>query len=234
MLLPDQPGAHRHVLVGGSKQGLLYVVDRDQFTTDNVHQSICTSDALAAIAAIRRRAVTRAWTDTCDPVMQVFKNVTAADADDRLPDVFHAHGIFSSPSYFGGHVYIAAAGDHMKMFDVVEGGLANEPSSISDMTFRFPGVTTSISANGDQGGIVWAVDSGENTFTPGVLYAFDAADLSHVLYKSSGSIDEQAAGIAPSGDADTMSIGIRFAIPTVYDGKVFVVTHGELNIFGLK
>ncbi len=234
VLLPDQPGAHRHVLVAGSKQGLLYVVDRDQFTTDNLHQSICTGEALAAIAAVRQRAVTRSWTDTCDPVMQVFKNVTAADADDRLPDVFHAHGIFSSPSYFSGHVYIAAAGDHLKRFDVVEGGLANEPSSISNMTFRFPGMTTSISANGDQGGIVWAVDSGENTFTPGVLYAFDAADLSHVLYKSSGSIDEQAAGIAPSGDTDTMSIGIRFAIPTVYDGKVFVVTHGELNIFNLK
>ena len=55
-----------------------------------------------------------------------------------------------------------------------------------------------------------------------------------MLYKSSGSVDEQRAGIAPSGDADTMPVGVRFSIPTVYDGKVFVVTQGELNIFRLE
>ncbi len=234
LLLPDQSGTHRRLLIGGGKQGLVYVINRVQFTIDNVHQTQCTSEALAAIAGVRRAAAPRAWTDTCDPVVQVFKNVRAVDADDRLADVFQGHGMFSSPSYFNGRVYIAAAGDSLKAFDVVDGGLANEPVSISTMKFRFPGVTTSISANGNQGGIVWAVDSGERTLTPAVLYAFDASDVSHVLYKSSGTADDQRAGIAPAGDADTLPVGVRFSIPTVYDGKVFVVTQGELNIFGLK
>jgi hypothetical protein len=234
LLLPDQPGPQPHLLVAGGKQGLIYVLDRDQFTGGNVHQAECSTDALTAIASARRAAPARAWTETCDPVLQVFKNVSGADGDDRLPDVFRGHGIFSSPSYFAGRVYVAAAGDRLKAFDVVEGGLANVPSSVSDMTFRFPGVTTSISADLNQGGIVWAVDSGETTGTPGVLYAFDAADLSHVLYRSSGSADDQRAGIAPEGDRDKLSVGLRFAIPTVYDGKVFVVTQGELNIFALR
>jgi hypothetical protein len=233
MLLPDQPGSHPHMMIGGSKQGLLYVLDRDQLTAADAHKASCSDADLASLAAVRARATPRVWTDTCDPVLQVFKNVTTAEPDDRLASVFHGRGVFSTPSYWRGHVYLGAANDHLKMFEVAEGGLVNEPSSMSAATFIFPGVTASISANGDRDGIVWVVDSGAVTFSPAVLYAFDATDLSHVLYKSAGSRDDQRNGTSPVGNADAMTIGIRFAIPTVYGGKVFVVTRGQLNIFGL-
>jgi hypothetical protein len=234
LLLPDRAGTHPHLMVGGSKQGLVYVVDRDKFTTDDVHHATCTREELAGRAAARASTNARVWSDTCDPVLQVFKNVTAADKDDRLADVYRGHGLFSTPSYFGGHVYLAGANDRLKMFEVVDGGLVNEPSSMSSATFPFPGVTASISANGERDAIVWVVDARQTSFQPAVLYAFDATDLSRVLYKNSGDADDQRAGIAPVTSADAMSVGIRFSVPAVYGGKVFVVTQGALNIFGLR
>jgi hypothetical protein len=29
VLLPDQPGSHPHLMIGGGKQGAIYVIDRD-------------------------------------------------------------------------------------------------------------------------------------------------------------------------------------------------------------
>ncbi len=48
MFLPDQPGPHPHLLIGAGKQGIIYVIDRDnmgQFssTTDNVVQKVTTN-----------------------------------------------------------------------------------------------------------------------------------------------------------------------------------------------
>ena len=47
MLLPDQDGPHPHLMVGGCKSGILYVVDRDNLggmaETDNVVQEISES-----------------------------------------------------------------------------------------------------------------------------------------------------------------------------------------------
>lgn len=37
LLLPDQSGPHVHELVLGAKEGRIYVVDRDQMTSDNLH-----------------------------------------------------------------------------------------------------------------------------------------------------------------------------------------------------
>jgi hypothetical protein len=46
LLLPDQPGAHPHEKVLGTKGGTIYLIDWDQLTTNNQHYcgSGCTSD----------------------------------------------------------------------------------------------------------------------------------------------------------------------------------------------
>ena len=45
LLLPDQPGNHPHELLEGTKGGTIYLIDRDQMTTNNQHYcSGCTSD----------------------------------------------------------------------------------------------------------------------------------------------------------------------------------------------
>jgi hypothetical protein len=125
-------------------------------------------------------------------------------------------GVFSMPAYFNGMVYYGAVGDSLKAFPVVSGKLQTSPASHSTHAFSYPGTTPSVSANGTSNGIVWAVDNS------GTLYAFDAGDLTKVLYDSS---------TAPMG-RDSFS-GNKFITPMVANGKVYVGTPNSVAVFGL-
>src|SRR5690349_25069049 len=94
----------------------------------------------------------------------------------ELPDAL-AHGAFSSPAYFNGTVYYAGLGDKLKAFPMSQARMATTPSSQSAVGFPYPGSTPSVSANGTQNGIVWALES--NLGSPAVLHAYDPNDLSH-------------------------------------------------------
>jgi hypothetical protein len=234
MLLPRQPGAHPYLAVGGGKQGLIYVLNRDRLTTSNRHHTECSDAALQSLAAANSDHGGDVWTDTCDPVLQTIKNTVGRTSDATLPSAYIGPALFTTPTYWNGRVYIGAHRDNVKMFTVTEGALVNRPVSMSANTFARGGVNTSISANGDQNGILWALDSGESNGTSAILYAYDARDLSRVLYKSSGSIQDEQAGVTAPGGRDLMNVGRRFAVPTVYGGKVFVATGATLHVFGLR
>ena len=90
--------------------------------------------------------------------------------------------VYSSPAYFNGVLYYAADGDTLKAFPLVNAQMAFTPSSQTTIQFPHPGPTPSISANGTQNGIVWALESGITS--PGVLHAYDPANLAHEFYNS--------------------------------------------------
>ncbi len=94
------------------------------------------------------------------------------------------HGIFSSAAYWNGMVYIQAVSDVLRQYRIVDGKLAG-PIAESSTVFPYPGATPSISANGASDGIVWEVEHSGTRPTPGpaVLYAYNADNVSHVLYK---------------------------------------------------
>ncbi|MDD5139671.1 MAG: Calx-beta domain-containing protein [Verrucomicrobiales bacterium] len=48
LLLPDQPGTYPHLLLGAGKEGKIYVINRDQFTTGNNHYN--TSGSFDSVA----------------------------------------------------------------------------------------------------------------------------------------------------------------------------------------
>ncbi|HEY1995155.1 MAG TPA: PQQ-binding-like beta-propeller repeat protein [Edaphobacter sp.] len=129
--------------------------------------------------------------------------------------------VYSSPAYFNGVLYYAADGDTLKAFPLTNAKLATTPSSHSAVTFSHPGPTPSISANGAQNGIVWALESGLNN--PGVLHAYDPGDLSHEFYNSA-----QAAN-----GRDSFGNGNKFITPVIVNGKVYVGTQNGVAVFGL-
>jgi outer membrane protein assembly factor BamB len=129
--------------------------------------------------------------------------------------------VYSSPAYFNGVLYYAAEGDTLKAFPLTNAKLATTPSSHSLETFQHPGPTPSISANGTQNGIVWALAANLNN--PGVLYAYDPANLAHELYNSSQ---------APNG-RDSFGNGNKFITPMIVNGKVYVGTQNGVAVFGL-
>ena len=129
--------------------------------------------------------------------------------------------VYSSPAYFNGVLYYSADGDSLKAFPLTNAQLATAPSSVSPTQFAHPGPTPTVSANGTQNGIVWALDS--NLGSAGVLHAYDPTNLAHEFYNST-----QAAN-----GRDSYGNGNKFITPLVVNGKVYVGTQTGVAVFGL-
>ncbi len=129
--------------------------------------------------------------------------------------------VYSSPAYFNGVIYLASDGDFLKAFPLVNAQMATSPTSLTPSQFGHPGPTPTVSANGIQNGIVWALDS--DLSRPGILHAYDPANLAHEFYNST-----QAAN-----GRDSFGNGNKFITPLVVNGKVYVGTQTGVAVFGL-
>ena len=134
-----------------------------------------------------------------------------------------AQGLWSTPAYWNGNVYLWAENNVPMLFKMNTGVMDTEPDSKSTITSAFPDPSFSISSNGTQDGIAWAVRSDQfNTNGPGVLYAWNANDLTQTIYESDTNSTRDAGGPAN-----------KFSIPIVTNGKVYVAAHGEVDVYGL-
>jgi len=130
------------------------------------------------------------------------------------------NGNFISPVYFNGSVYFSPIADTLKAFQLSNGLLPTAPTSESVVSYPYPGGPLAISANGNTGGVLWAVQR-NGASSPGVLRAYDANDLDTELYNSN-----------QAGARDTLPVGTKFSAPLVANGKVFVSSTGQLTVFG--
>lgn len=131
---------------------------------------------------------------------------------------------FGAAAYWNGHVYFIFTGEVPKDFTLSRGRLSVEPSRGS-RRFLDPGATPTVSSNGPKDGIVWALTSKRWNQPDGpsaALYAFDASNIARELYSSEMNASRDRAGI-----------GLRFNIPTVANGHVYVGAKGELDVYGL-
>ncbi len=133
------------------------------------------------------------------------------------------HSIFTSPAYYNGNVYINAVGDVLRQYQIENGKLVG-PVAVSSETFGYPGANLSISADGSSDGIVWSLENSGTRTVPGVavLHAYNAANVGQELYNSN-----QAGTRDQPGDA------VKFAVPTIANGKVYVGTQTGLTVYGL-
>jgi hypothetical protein len=199
-ILVDLPsGTPNHFVIGGGKDGYLYLLNRDSLGGSgdtNALQRLNFSAAIFATGAF--------WNNT-----------------------FYLAGV-------GGHLSAFPFNTTSRMFGITA-------TSQSPGSFGFPGSTPSVSSQGSSNGIVWALDNG-NYCTPQsrgcgstVLHAYDAGNLANELWNSS-ILNGDAAGYA-----------VKFTVPTVANGKVYVGTRGnntggpfgstsvsgELDVYGL-
>lgn len=151
-----------------------------------------------------------------------------------------ARGYWSSPAYWqgsnGSYVYSGGVteesgnGDYLKMYTVTNGLLSTTPTTQSSNIFPV-GTTPSVSSSGTSNGIVWAIERPSALgVQPGasaaILYAYDATNLSNMLYNSASATSN---GVL----RDRGGCANKFAVPTIANGKVYVGTQNELDIFGL-
>jgi hypothetical protein len=180
-ILVDAPSApFPRLVIGGGKEGKLYLLNRDSLGGNN---------------------------STDSGAVQTFSV---------------GNGIFATPAFWQNNLYLAGVNGHVKAFafNPTSGTFTIAPSSQSPGAFGFPGSTPSISSQGTSNGIVWATErvSGSSS----VLHAYDATNLNNELWNSN----------TVSGDKAGQSV--KFTVPTVANGKVYVGTAGEISVYGLS
>jgi fibronectin type 3 domain-containing protein len=142
------------------------------------------------------------------------------------------NGIFATSAFWNNALYVAGVGGHLKNFSFnTTTGLFNaSQTSQSSATFGFPGASPSISSRGSANGIVWATDSsnygsndsGARSAGPAILHAYDATNLATELWNSS---------LAPAS-RDQAGNAVKFTLPTIANGKVYIGTRGSDNTNG--
>ncbi len=132
-------------------------------------------------------------------------------------------GLWSTPAYWNGKVYMWAENDALKMFPITNGALARTPSAQSSASSTFPGATPVVSSNGTQNGIVWALMT--DAFTSNgssVLYAFNANNVAQEYYDSN-----------QNSNRDNPGQAVKFTVPVITNGKVYVGAGGQVDVYGL-
>jgi hypothetical protein len=131
--------------------------------------------------------------------------------------------VFGMPAVFNDTIYYGAMRDFMKAFSIKGGKISTAGPPVQGALFQFPGATPSISSNDTAEGIVWALRT-ESYATIGghaTLHAFAADDLREI-YNSNN-----------AGTRDLPGGAVKFAVPTVVNGKVYVGTQSSLDVYGL-
>jgi hypothetical protein len=145
--------------------------------------------------------------------------------------------------YYFGSAFGARQIGQTFTFTPLTGLFTTTPSATTTSGFGYPGATPSISATtADTNGIVWAIDTaafgtndrGSRLAGPAILHAYDASNIATELWNSS-----------QSGTRDTAGNAVKFAVPTVANGKVYIgtrgdddtqgngTTFGEIDVYGL-
>lgn len=143
--------------------------------------------------------------------------------------------VYFTPAFFNGSIYFAGVDDHLKQYKLVNGKFVGATSQSAE-TFGYPGATPSVSSNGSKNAIVWAIERGtppsgggstaeeQALAGPVILHAYDPNNLSHELFRS------DKGGKIPGG---IVNGAVKFSVPTIADGRVYVGTNGGLQIYGL-
>jgi uncharacterized repeat protein (TIGR03806 family) len=136
-------------------------------------------------------------------------------------------GSMGAPAYFNNTIYyLGCYGDHLKAFRIANGALTTTPiSQATGGNFGFPGSSPSVSANGTGSAIVWVLQNdGFNNpqSNPQILHAYNATNLPNELYNSS-----------QAGVRDRLGGAVKFTVPTVVNGKVYVGSQYQVSAFGL-
>ncbi len=152
--------------------------------------------------------------------MGTFNAVDDTQIVQSLPGLIGA--CFDAPAYFNNTLYYGGVGDVIKAFTVTNASIASTPSSQGSGSYGFPGATVSISANGTNDAIAWTIQADAYSGSgPSVLHAYNAADVSRELYNSS-----------QAGSRDVLGGAVKFTVPTVANGKVYVGTETSLAVLG--
>jgi hypothetical protein len=140
------------------------------------------------------------------------------------------YGQWGTPALWQNNLYTGGQGDSIRqfVFNPASELFDSANSSQTAQVFNFPGTTPSVSSQGASNGIVWAIDASQyGPPAPGpsaaIVHAYSATNLATEYWNSS-----QAAG-----NRDQAGNAVKFVPPTIANGKVYVSTRTEVDVYGL-
>lgn len=232
LLLPtgdnnDIMGTTSNLLVAGGKQGTLYLLNRDNLG-----------------------GLSTGTTGDNNVVDELIGDIPGGKN--------YGPGIYGTPSYYNGKIYLVAASDSLRSIPITNGKFnwAGTQAAATQYKLALRGATASISATGPatSDSIIWYIDASAYTYSwvqgqypptktdgSALLYAFSTDDLSKPLYVSPWT-QVTSFGQAPemqnndnciSVITNAAGCAVKFAVPTVQNGLVFVGTDTEVSVFGL-
>jgi hypothetical protein len=130
-------------------------------------------------------------------------------------------GLWATPAFWNNTLYLGGTNDSLQAFSFNannSGLLSTAPVSASPETYGYPGPTPSISANGNTNGILWALEEDSSS---AILHAYDATNLANELFSTA------------SNPQQTPGPPVKFAVPTIANGKVYAGSATQLAVYGL-
>jgi len=133
-------------------------------------------------------------------------------SDSQAVGVIGTHaGLFDAPAFAFGTLYLGGVGARLRAWQVINGLLSTTPIARTTTIFGYPGTSPAISSDHSIHRMVWALDnSGFASSDPAVLHAYIASTLAET-YNS-----------AQAGSRDTAGPAVKFTVPTIANGKVYV------------
>jgi hypothetical protein len=130
----------------------------------------------------------------------------------------------TTPAFLNNTLYNTGSGSRISSFTIANGLFNTTPQQTTDTFANKGGATVCLSANGTNNVIVWALyNSGaQSPTTPCVLRAYNATNLTQKLYSSDQNPVRDVAGNA-----------VKFTIPTIVNGKVYVGAQYTLSVYGI-
>ncbi len=139
-----------------------------------------------------------------------------------LGSSYGANGSYSTPAFFNNTLYYIGSQVVPKAFRFSNGLLLTNPVSQASTDLGHFGSTPTITANGTNNAILWALqNNAAGSSGPAVLRAFNATNLTLELYNSNQLLSRDNPGPA-----------VKFAVPTVVNGKVYAGAQYALSVYG--
>jgi Putative Ig domain len=127
-------------------------------------------------------------------------------------------GIFSTAAFWQGTLFLAPAHGALSAYPLnTSTSMFNATSSQTGNSFGWPGSTPSISSQGATNGIIWSIENA----SPAVLHAYDPTNLSTEFWNSA------------QGSGNQAGTYVKFTVPTVANGKVYVGNSSQITVYGL-
>jgi len=128
---------------------------------------------------------------------------------------------FGMPAYWQNNLYFWGESDNLQQFRLFQGLLSQSAIALGQAKSQILGPTPSVSSNSTLNGIVWCAEFQNQK--PAVLRAYDAANVTRELYDSSQAGNRDKPG----------GLAVEYTVPTVANGKVYLATQSELDVYGL-